>query len=86
MPNKHGTRLRGYGPRHVALRARWAPLVDRGEVLCARCGVLIDPGTPWDLGHDDDDRSRYNGPEHARCNRGAPRRIGGKSRRQSRVW
>ena len=29
----------------------------------------IVPGTPWDLGHADGDRSRWTGPEHRRCNR-----------------
>jgi hypothetical protein len=38
-------------------------------VDCARCGERIEPGEPWDLGHDDVDRSRYTGPEHRRCNR-----------------
>jgi len=40
-----------------------------GRVQCARCGELIRPGEPWDLGHVDGDRSRYAGPEHERCNR-----------------
>jgi hypothetical protein len=29
----------------------------------------IDPGEPWDLGHDDFDRTKYTGPEHRSCNR-----------------
>ena len=38
-------------------------------VRCAR-GELIEPGTPWDLGHvDGTDRKVYSGPEHRRCNR-----------------
>ena len=27
------------------------------------------PGTPWDMGHRDDDPTRYAGPEHRRCSR-----------------
>lgn len=67
-----GTRTeRGYGREHEALRARWAPLVATGLVTCHRpgCPYLIPAGDPWDLGHDDHDRSRYHGPEHRACNR-----------------
>ena len=44
------------------------PLVAAERVNCARCGEIIEPGTPWDLGHSDDGLD-YNCPEHARCNR-----------------
>lgn len=60
---------RGYGRAHQRARARLAPLVATGTVVCARCGELIGAGEDWDLGHDDNDRLRYSGPEHARCNR-----------------
>lgn len=65
-----GTRTqRGYGTDHDRLRARWAPLVATGLIQCWRCHLLIPAGAPWDLGHDDRDRSRYAGPEHRACNR-----------------
>ena len=70
------TTARGYGGAHRALRKRLAPLVASGQMRCARCGEVILPGTPFDLGHADGDRTRYHGLEHAACNRGASR-MGG---------
>lgn len=64
------TTARGYGHHHQQLRKRWAPNVAAGVVDCARCGERIEPGDPWDLGHDDHDRRVYTGPEHQACNRG----------------
>jgi hypothetical protein len=64
-----GTVARGYGRAHQVRRAREAVVVDRGEAFCARCGLWISPGEPWDLGHDPLDRSRYLGAMHRRCNR-----------------
>lgn len=66
---------RGYGSEHKAERERWAPLVATGNVKCARCRIHIGTDEPWDLGHEDNDRSRYAGPEHAACNRATAGRI-----------
>lgn len=69
MSTKASAHARGYGRAHRALRASWAPRVRTGREACARCGELIAVGAAWDLGHDDHDRTRYKGPEHASCNR-----------------
>jgi hypothetical protein len=84
------TTARGYGWRHQKLRARLAPVVAAGGVMCAAPVCLmpsreIIPGTPWDLGHSDHDRSVYTGPEHRRCNRAIVARRRAR-RRSSRSW
>ena len=88
MPRSAKTTARGYGWQHQQLRKRWQRFVDAGEAYCARCGGWIPPGSLSDLGHDDFDRSSYQGPEHSRCNRRAPRlkRRARVQRRFSRVW
>lgn len=68
------TTERGYGTQHQQLRARIAAEVNAGHATCWRCHKPIRPIDNWDLGHDDYDRSKYNGPEHAACNRGATKR------------
>lgn len=69
---RRGSRqARGYDAEHDRLRAEWVPRVAAGNVRCARCHRLITPGSAWDLGHVDGDRRRYQGPEHADCNRSA---------------
>lgn len=74
------TTANGYGSEHQRLRAEWAPFVETGQVNChaIRCLEVerwIAPGSPWDLGHTPD-RSRWTGPEHARCNRSEGARRG----------
>lgn len=84
---KKTTAERGYGHEHKKQRAAIEPLVRSGKAVCWRCiaeGVpkeqaKIRPDEPWDLGHDDHDRSRYRGPEHVRCNRAAGGRAGGRA-------
>jgi hypothetical protein len=75
------TSRRGYGTRHQRIRRSLATFVSAGLARCARCGEPILRGEPWDLGHDDLDRTRYTGPEHARCNRAT-----NWGRVQSREW
>lgn len=82
---RESTAGRGYGTAHQKLRKQWKQKVDAGQVVCWRCGGLIPPGAPWDLGHDDYDRTQYKGPEHRRCNRGAVSRVQ-KQKRQQRRW
>jgi hypothetical protein len=77
---------RGYGKRHKRLRAAWAPQVAAGGVCCARCGEPIVLGEPWDLGHDDYDRTKYRGPEHRACNRATAGRRAPEPLVASRVW
>ena len=73
MPKGHTltTRQRGYGWEHQVLRRKVARIVNEGRAHCSRCGRPILPGSPWDLDHDDRDRSRYRGPSHRLCNQRA---------------
>ena len=77
MAPKGSTTRRGYGSKHQKARRYWAKLVDAGTAYCSRCGRWLPPGCEWDLGHDDNDRAVYTGPECVRCNRGAPGRAAG---------
>jgi hypothetical protein len=82
--DRPGPTERGYGTEHQKLRRRWAAVLAEQFVRCARCGGVIRPGDPWDLGHDDYDRSVYTGPEHRRCNRATAGRK--PKRATSRAW
>ncbi len=62
-----------YGAAHKRERARWSPVIARGQGQCHAVRCLhptrdIEPGTEWDLGHDETG-TRWTGPEHADCNR-----------------
>lgn len=68
---------RGYGAEHQALRRGYQRNMDRGQTYqCWRCGDPIDP-EHWHLGHDDEDRSTYRGPECVPCNLAVSGRRGG---------
>jgi hypothetical protein len=86
MPKLGKTSARGYGARHQAERAKAKRLVDAGLAYCWRCGGWIPPGTPFDLGHDDQDRSVYRGPEHRgrECPAGGNRATSGRRGRRGR--
>jgi len=91
MPSKGTTTQRGYGQDHQKMRARYLALVKSGEATCWRCGSPIKPGQQWDLGHDDHDRRKYRGPEHALkndCPEGGNRATRGRQRHAdtSRAW
>lgn len=61
---------RGYGRDHDRERRRWARLIRRGGVTCARCGRPIAPDDDWHLDHRDD-RAGYLGASCATCNTSA---------------
>ncbi len=65
---------------HKARRKAGQAQVDAGHGRCWRCGKPIPPGTTWQLGHDDNDRTRYRGPEHVKCNLRAAARKGAQVR------
>jgi hypothetical protein len=60
---------------------------------CPRCGREVAKGPPtpgycgWDMGHDDDDREIYTGPEHSCCNRSAGgRKAARAAASRKRIW
>jgi hypothetical protein len=69
MKRRGSTTARGYEHVHQQLRKRWQRVVESGSAVCARCGLPIERGEFWDLGHVNGDKTRYAGPEHRRCNR-----------------
>ena len=63
-----GTRQeRGYNAAHDQLRRTYQRRMNHGETFqCWRCGDPINPEL-WHLGHDDNDRDTYRGPECPAC-------------------
>ena len=61
------TTRRGYGSDHQRLRKQLLDVFVPGQP-CARCGLPIAGKDDAQLGHDDQDRSRYRGLEHVACN------------------
>lgn len=66
--NVASTTERGYGYAHKKLRKEWVALVEQGGVHCARCSKPIEPGSPFDLDHNED-RTGYIGVSCRPCNR-----------------
>lgn len=60
---------RGYDHAHRMFRKAFIPEHQAGTLICWRCREVIPPDEPFDLGHDDNDRTIYRGAEHQRCNR-----------------
>ena len=75
-----------YGSAHQKLRARTKRDVAAGHAYCWRCTKHIPPGSAWDLGHDDNDPTKYMGPEHVACNRATSTHKAMKVVDDSRVW
>jgi len=92
MTTNTSSSARGYGYQHQQLRTWWTPIVQAGGVLChAKTCIMpsrtITPGELWDLGHTED-RTRWTGPEHQRCNRsdGARRKNARRLLNTRRRW
>jgi hypothetical protein len=73
------TAARGYDSRHQRLRAALLAAMPDGQP-CAGCGRPMFRGQALDLGHDDHDRTRYVGLEHASCNRSRAASSGNRAR------
>lgn len=76
MATKDNDANKRYGYRHRQVRARLHKVVEAGLATCWRCGKRIEPGSDWDLGHqqrgpdpNDPNGQRHAGPEHSACNR-----------------
>jgi len=86
-----GSSLNHNNRQWARLRLPWRErLIVEGGLPCPRCGKLILPGEPWDLGHqgtpralgaDDSDLA----PEHRSCSRSAGGKLGHQLRAEGRV-
>lgn len=78
-----------YGGAHKARRSREAERIKAGGVQCWRCTKPIPAdaaSSDWDLGHDDNDPTKYMGPEHRGCNRATSTHKAMAVVDTSRVW
>jgi len=81
---------RWHGGRATRIRAQLARTVATGTAVCWRCGGVIDPREPWDVGHitgranGGNDNPANLAPEHAVCNRRAGQ-VEGQARRRTRT-
>lgn len=75
--HRQTTTQRGYGTKHQRAKRRWQIIINQRGAVCARFSLgqcvesnaMIPVGSrDWALDHDDDDRTRYIGPSHKRCN------------------
>jgi len=57
-----------YGVADRRRRRQFVRQGEAGEAFCNRCGELIEPGSPWNLDHDDVD-PRIELRAHPTCNR-----------------
>lgn len=76
MPSQGSTTERGYGHKHQQKRAEYQKVVDAGAAECWRCHDPVPPGSEWQLGHDDHDRTKYRGVECVKCNESTGGRKG----------
>ena len=69
--------------RTVGVGSRGSPW---GSSRAAVAASSIRPDEPWDLGHDDLDRSLPRAPEHRRCNRATRAHAAKRRKRRSRLY
>jgi hypothetical protein len=60
--------------QHKALRRKWAAVIATGhgrcvEPICLMTSRWIEPGSAWDVPHNEDGVTYRDGPAHAKCNR-----------------
>jgi hypothetical protein len=86
MPSNGSTTARGYGSKHQRERAKWVRRQqDGGTLHCRRCRQPIEPGQPFDMGHDDRDPAAKPMPEHPgrECPAGGNRATAGRAARRA---
>lgn len=66
MPKPGSTTQRDYGAAHQRMRKAMLPSMPGSP--CTRCGRTLQAGDDVHLDHDDQDRGKYLGFAHARCN------------------